>query len=80
MLKLDILVAREVNEWVESYTLCREREKWLKMTNEGMGSLSDGQGPWMKVCFDIIGPMDCLNEGEHFVVVMVDAFSRWVMV
>lgn len=43
--------------------MCRESEKQLKITSEGMGFLSEGENPWMNVCLNIIGQMDYLNEG-----------------
>ena len=69
-------MGRDVKAFVRSRLPCQSR-KPPQPRHSGQLQLFSASRPFEVVGIDIFGPMPCTQQGNRYVVVMVDRFSRW---
>lgn len=68
-------------DWVENCPLCKEGEKRLKVGCRSDSTHFENPGlAWHSICLDFIGPKGELHEKDRFGIVVIDVFSKWLVV
>ena len=65
-----------VDEWVRSCGVCGQCRGPNPSSTAPLRPNEPGE-PFGRLCIDIVGPLPTTREGNRFILVMVDAFSKW---
>ena len=66
----------DVSEFIRQCPTCQKQNPRFKAPSGPSGSLMVYE-PFQRLCMDFIGPLPMNEDGKIFLLVIVDAFSRW---
>ncbi|KIH46766.1 retroviral aspartyl protease [Ancylostoma duodenale] len=73
-------MSHDIGEFVKACPVCQLRkDPSAYRTNEPLDRFETPKRPWQRVHSDVIGPLPLTLEGNKFIIVFVDAFSKFVI-
>lgn len=72
-------MAKQVNEYIGSCEICKQTKAPNYVTRPPMGDQIEVERPWQRVYTDLLGPYPRSKMGNTFVLVVLDQFSRFVL-
>ena len=70
-------MARDAKNYVESCGICRRNKKPSKTPRQELGDYQAG-ARLERVHLDLLGPFQESNQGNKYILMVVDQFSKWV--
>ncbi len=66
----------DVNIWIRKCDICAANQKPVKTPKAPLGDMLVG-APLDRICTDILGPLPITSEGNQYILVVTDSFSKW---
>ena len=69
-------MSKDIRKWIQACSGCSTR-KTPRPTHAGFTEISQSKSPWQTVGIDIVGDLPVTQQGNKWMLTMVDHFSRW---
>ena len=69
---------KDIRRWVNGCATCQKRKQYRRL-RYGLYQPYVSERPWQRACMDLVGPLPETDDGNRYLLTIVDTFSKWPM-